>query len=392
MRLSKVRDLPCIRRVPSAFVPSSHTMNLSLDVPPHPSAMSELDSLSDSDWLDIASGRDSDDNDSLSEQDSDRDEMSSLPRSRRSSISNEDSMSSDVEGWEGFVSDSGDAVIGMYPVPLPSPLGAEPIALGDIPDNTSVTDPAISDEERRVKEALDQSFVGTLSSSRSSAHTSIRDLRLSFPDPLTSSRNDLNRSYETVSSPTETIESSAEDDTDVSEVVAPIVVPPKLEDPGLFTTPVVRHQHPEAPTIEHKEALEIVLYGSSSEIKWKILQQLIEKAAVTSGHVLADDLRESTLAQSLSLVRPSGSHTPFFDVIHVSDRTTECAQLETVSIIATGLSSHFHTTFYSLLGHFRFPSATFLSHCLFTSCPAPRVILALFLSPCRYPLSWHHRS
>ncbi len=161
---------------------------------------------------------------------------------------------------------------------------------------------------------------------------------------------------------------------------------PKLEDPGLFTTPVVRHQHPEAPTIEHKEALEIVLYGPSSEIKWKFLQQLIDKAAVTSGHVLADDLCESIQAQSLSLVRPSGSHTPFFDVIHVSDRTTECAQLETVSIIATGLSSHFHTTFLSLLGRFRLPSATFLSHCLFTQLPSSpsylgTLLISLSLSP-----------
>lgn len=317
--------------------------------------MSELDTLSDSDWLDIASGRDSDDNDSLSEQDSDRDEMSSLPRSRRSSISNEDSMSSDVEAWEGFVSDSGEAVIGMYPVPLPSPLGAEPIALGDIPDNTSVADPALSDEERRVKEALDQSFVGTLNSSRSSAHTSIRDLRLSFPDPLTSSRNDLNRSYETVSSPTETMESSAEDDTNVPTVVAPNVIPPQVGDPGLFTTPVVQHQHQEAPIIEHKEALEIVLYGSSSEIKWKFLQQLIEKAAMSSGHVLTDSLRESTQAQSLSLVSPSGSRTPFFDIIDVSDRTTERAKLETVSIVAMGPFFSLSYYFYFLLGHFRFP-------------------------------------
>jgi hypothetical protein len=324
------------------------------DIPRISSAMSELDNLSDSDWLDISSGRDSDDNDSLSDQDSDRDEISSLPRSRRSSISNEDSMSSDVEAWEGFVSDAGEeAATGMYPMPLPSPLGAEPVVLGLIPGTIEAVDPAIAEEEQRVRAALDQSLVGTLSSSRSStgaaatghpssAHTSIRDLRLSFPDPLTSSRDELNRSYDTVSSPTEiTVSSSTDSDANVPELAAPIVVAPPLEDPGLFTTPAVQYQRHEA--VHHTEAkradtLEIVLYGSPSEIKWKFLQNLIEKAAMTSGHVLMDGLRENEHMQSLRLIKHSGGFTPFFSAIHAVDRTTEAAvKAETVCIIVINL-------------------------------------------------------
>ncbi|KAF8968101.1 hypothetical protein BDZ97DRAFT_1800866 [Flammula alnicola] len=307
------------------------------DIHPISSATSELDSLSDSDWLDIASGRDSDDNDSLSDQDSDRDEISSIPRSRRSSISNDDSMNSDVEAWEGFVSDSGDepeAVIGMYPVPLPSPLGAEPIALGFMPDPVEAVDPAIAEEDQRVKEALDQSFVGTLSSSRSSsgaghpssAHTSIRDLRLSFPDPLTSSRDELNTSYETVSSPTETsVSSSTDDEVNVPEPAPLMVASPLLEDPGLLpTTPGVRYQHHEVQLAsESKDELEIVLYGSSSEIKWKFLQELIQKAATTSGHIFINSLRENEQIQTLRFIKNSEGFTPFFNIININDRTID---------------------------------------------------------------------
>lgn len=305
--------------------------------------MSELDTLSDSDWLDIASGRDSDDNDSLLDQDSDRDEISSRPLSRRSSISNGDSMSSDVEAWEGFVSDVGDeapeAVTGMYPVPLHSALGAEPIAIGFDPCVEQSVDPAVAEEDQRVREALDQSFVGTLSGSRSSNtgsghlpsnHTSIRDLRLSFPDPLSSSRDELNRSYEAISSPTisstteTSVSSSTNDDVNVAEPLAPTVPFPLVEDPGLpYTTPeVLHHEVAHLEANEKKAELEIVLYGSSSEIKWKFVQELIQKAAFTSGYLPDTNLRENEPSQSLRLIKKPDSIGSFFNFVRVHDRTS----------------------------------------------------------------------
>jgi hypothetical protein len=59
-------------------------------------------------------------------------------------------------------------------------------------------------EDQKVKEALDQSMVSTLSTSRSgsfgrSSMTSPRprkDIRLSFPDPIASTTDDIRRSYE----------------------------------------------------------------------------------------------------------------------------------------------------------------------------------------------------
>lgn len=178
--------------------------------------MSEFDSLSDSDWLDVA-GRVSDDNDSLS----------SRPLSRRSSLSIGSSHGSQVEAWEGFVDD--DAV--LQPAPRPA---------DDIPD--------ISQDDQK---ALDQSLVGTLSASRTStaAHSSIRDLRLSFPDPLTS--------------------------------------PPDLEQPiSRSDSAVFSHQ----PATPQATDLDIVLYGSSSPIKWSLVQSLIQRAASFSGNLLLGSL------------------------------------------------------------------------------------------------------
>ena len=287
--------------------------------------MSELDSTySDSDWLDISSGRESDDNVSLSDQDSDRDEISSVPRSRRSSFSTESSLGGEVEAWEGFVSDSGEEALDA------SPAGAEPIAAGFIPNTTElIIDPFVAEEDKRVKEALDQSFVGTLIASRSSAggphnssaHASIRDLRLSFPDPLTS-RDDLNGSYQDVPS-------------SVPNIVTPSAVvvaePPAFEsssppicDQGSIPTPEV--QRVENRTVVDPEArveLDIILYGTSSSIKWQFVQNLVQKAISASGHELVNTLEGGRPVQSLRFVKRSNDDLSFFETVNVFDRTSK---------------------------------------------------------------------
>ncbi|CAA7266845.1 unnamed protein product [Cyclocybe aegerita] len=254
-----------------------------------------------------------------------------MPRSRRSSFSSESAMNSDVDAWEGFVSDSGDEVApGMYPVPLPAALGAEPIAVGFNPTATEAMDPAVAEEDQRVREALDQSFVGTLSASRSSTgghlsstHTSIRDLRLSFPDPLTSSRDELNRSFEDVSSPTETTASSTtEDEVEPPQTAAPIITTPPLEDPGLLsTTPEVQHHEVGHFESEDKKELEIVLYGAPSSIMWRFVQELVQKALVNSGYDFINNLRDDEQIQTLRLIRKSDDAAPFFNIITIHDRT-----------------------------------------------------------------------
>ncbi|KAF9036223.1 hypothetical protein BJ165DRAFT_1507346 [Panaeolus papilionaceus] len=286
--------------------------------------MADFDNFSDSDWHNVSSDRYSDI--SLSDHESDRDEISSIAtRSRRSSVSEHSSLSSQVDVWEGVASDSEDAA-----------------ELNDYSTLNLATDPHLAEEDERVKEALNQSFVGTLSNSRSSTtgaqsmHTSIRDLRLSFPDPLTSSRNELNRSYETISSPTESSHDSSDDisgphqdhqgNTSVS--IPPILT---LQDPGLsFPTPAVqRHEAitQELEQSQNRAELDIILYGKSSEIKWKFVQDLIQKAASASGHLCLNNLRNDAeeKVQTLRLIKKSQHFAPFFNTINVYDRT-DCAQ------------------------------------------------------------------
>ncbi|KAK7033113.1 hypothetical protein R3P38DRAFT_2521408 [Favolaschia claudopus] len=161
--------------------------------------MSELDSLSDTEWLEISSNQS--DNDSLSDSSRSSD-LPSEPPSRRSSISIDSSLDGQIDAWEGFADDSPEDLV-LDADPMIATVLAEEHAgsprLAENPDRVS--------EEQLVNAALEQSLVGTLSASRSSSfggpptvHNSLRDLRLSFPDPITSSRDELNRSYEAVSS------------------------------------------------------------------------------------------------------------------------------------------------------------------------------------------------
>lgn len=267
--------------------------------------MSEVDNASDSDWLDIANGHESDFNDSLSSQDSDRDELNSRPHSRRSSISMGSSKDSEVEAWEGFVDDSEDEAAAFPPA--------------FIPDIDNDQDPA---EDQRVKDALDQSLMGTLSASRSSAghsssaHTSIRDLRLSFPDPLTSSRDELNRSYEDVS-PSEMTFSDADD----LEMTPPTIGPLPRD---LSVTPEVQRREAPLPKPTTENGLDIVLYGYSSQIKWSFVEDLVRKAAIASGHTLLTSLENGNdLVQTLRLEKQIRDAPNFYDAITVYDRTND---------------------------------------------------------------------
>ena len=201
--------------------------------------MSEFDSLSDSDWLDVA-GRISDDNDSLS----------SRPLSRRSSLSLGSSHGSEVEAWEGFVDDES----ALQP------------AMCFVQPALRLTDD-ILDISQDDQNALDQSLVGTLSASRTStaAHSSIRDLRLSFPDPLTSPPDHLNTDY--------------------------------LEHPISRSDSAASHHQPTPVTSQACQPqqianidLDIILYGSSSPIKWSFVQGLVQKAASFSGNYLLSSL------------------------------------------------------------------------------------------------------
>lgn len=247
----------------------------------HSPSLSESDSLSDSDWLDIASNRESDDNDSVSSRDSDHNEISSP--SRRSSMSVGSSHEGEVEAWEGFASDSSDE-----DTPASEHTGTEAIDIIGSSRRLFLDLEADTAEELRVKDALDQSFIGTLSASRSNSHpstvqNSLRDLRLSFPDPLTSSRDELNRSYEAVEAVNRPEDISlALADVDVTAAPVVTATSPQCHpdvDPGPFPTPEVPRADTTTIDIPAHIDADIVLYGSPTALKWSFVQDLVDRAA-----------------------------------------------------------------------------------------------------------------
>ena len=224
----------------------------------HDNSLSELESISDSDWLDISASEDAG---SIGIPESDRDETEDRPLSRRSYSSRSSSRDGDVDIWEGLVETTDDeALEGLPEFPLrPSPLSQSSFSLTD----------AHSAEERRVEDALNQSMVSTLSTSRASSMSAsgtsnhppsrARDLRLSFPDPLSGSKDDLLRSHGVLCPSPTTVD------------------PPQLselsDDEEPPNTPVLSPSYIKLPTAE----FEIYLYGTPPQRKWSIIEGLLEK-------------------------------------------------------------------------------------------------------------------
>ena len=285
------------------------------------SALSEHDSHSDSDWLDIAStDRDSDDNDSIySSRETDHEDLS-RPRSRRSSVSYGSSRDGDVDAWEGLIDDSADeGVPNDVPAPtphVPSP-SQHPAPVDSIPDQET------SPEELRVNEGLDQSMVSTLSSSRSSSlhastvHNSSRDLRLSFPDPITSScREPLSTSYEEIQRNSNVVSSPT--DSDVPSEAR------QADDEEMLSASQVLPTQPQASSALAPSGpeLKVFLYGYPAMSKWSIANRLLRKVAHGAGLTISPDL--DNLQGSIRQLTVSGSfehNRTFPRIITVLDKT-----------------------------------------------------------------------
>ncbi|KAK0469795.1 uncharacterized protein EV420DRAFT_1496579 [Desarmillaria tabescens] len=287
--------------------PSSDATYDMSDYPQSP-GLSE-DSLSDSDWLDIASNRESDDNESVSSRDSDHNEVV-IPLSRRSSMSIGSSRDGEVDAWEGFVDDSSDE--GHSNEFESTGAVADGLFMGPLLD--------LEGEEQRVREALDQSMISTLGASRSSSHpstvhSSLRDLKLSFPDPLTSSHEQLSGSYDNVSSSNHELP-SLEGEEAITEVTVNDSSP--VTDPGLLPTP-------ESPTdtrdIDFGDVeYDIFLYGTSSSVKWTVVHDLLRKASLGAGIRLAS-IEHMALGTAQLLHFSIADSTDIFKSVAVYDRT-----------------------------------------------------------------------
>lgn len=240
------------------------------------STLSEVESLSDFEWLDVASGRESDSDSIYSSRGTDQ-RTSSRSRSRRSSFSYGSSRDGDVDAWEGLIEDSADEGLVADTVRLSgSPLASN---RGHF---TAMTDEDAGDvtEEQRVKEGLDQSMISTLSSSRSSSvHastviTSSRDLRLSFPDPIFSSREELSSTLcEDILSPSSGAMFS-DPDPDITLHIADPEGPDLSYAPGSSSAPIATN---DAVSALLDSDLNVSLYGFNYPHKWSFVSTLLEK-------------------------------------------------------------------------------------------------------------------
>lgn len=292
------------------------------------SSLSEFDTSSDSDWLDISS-RASEDNDSVASFfDSDRDEVFDRPASRRSLSSLTSSRSGVAEGWEGLIDDADEAT------PLAQ---ARPAPFGDGDDCDRPASPVQEDpEEEKVKAGLEQSMMSTLSSSRSSSlsnsvQTSVvrstRDLRLSFPDPLTSSRDHpLNSSsYEDISALKDDVSPEVESDAQGDAAPQPVV-----EDPGLASTPEVpsiaapdaQVQRPSVPSGVNPDFF-IALYGSSVPNKDAIVDTVLQKWAYGAGLILSCSLQHAASVTTRVFIPKDGSDDDYTSrrLVSIVDKT-----------------------------------------------------------------------
>ncbi|TFK72887.1 hypothetical protein BDN72DRAFT_855108 [Pluteus cervinus] len=291
------------------------------DYPPS-SGISEFDSLSDSDWLDISSGHNSDDNESVSSHEGDHINPTSIPPSRRSSISLGSSRDGDVEAWEGFVESADEAAPAVEPVYTVA-LGADGSNLVVGPVQEVEVDPA---EDQRVKEALDQSMVSTLGASRTGSgggtpsHSSIRDLRLSFPDPLNSSHNELNGSYDTVL----TSEAPQEPEAPtmiITELEEPAVKEP-VPEPASFPSPSPQHEDQQLVLADVQ--FDVFLYGAGSDIKWSFVQDLVRVGLPSpSGDAVNKVQAINDYTKGIHIERPINGFATLIDTIAIHDRTDE---------------------------------------------------------------------
>ncbi|KAJ6619727.1 hypothetical protein B0H10DRAFT_1946556 [Mycena sp. CBHHK59/15] len=240
--------------------------------------MSEFDSLSDSEWLEISSNQGSD-NDSLCSRDSDHDDIPSMPPSRRSSMSVGSSVDGEIEAWEGFADDRPEEVVSVADPVLIAFSTAEHAG-----PRQRLNSEGRASEDQFVTAALEQSLV---------VHNSLRDLRLSFPDPITSSRDELNGSFEAISS-TETHHTDDENNT-------PIVLSKTEPLHQGLDKEMSDGQQPDSLDMVHPSnslpayrwfgtktiSFDIVLYGSTSVQSRDFAQWLLSVISDGGGHMIS---------------------------------------------------------------------------------------------------------
>ena len=154
-------------------------------------------------------------------------------------------------------------------------------------------------EDRKVKEALDQSMVSTLSTSRSgsfgrSSMTSPRprkDIRLSFPDPITSTTDDIRRSYEELDASATRRSCSRRNSNDDQGAAEAAPESESITDSGVSSTQELSPRDSIPSEIVNAADLFIVLYGFSIGDKLNLVDRLLRSHSAGSGLELVDNIQ-----------------------------------------------------------------------------------------------------
>ena len=153
-------------------------------------------------------------------------------------------------------------------------------------------------EDQKVKEALDQSMVSTLSTSRSgsfgrSSMTSPRprkDIRLSFPDPIASTTDDIRRSYEELNA-SATRRSCSRRNSHDDQAVEATPESESITDLGVSSTQELPPRDSIPSEIVNAADLFIVLYGFSVSDKLNLVDRLLRSHSISSGLELVDNIQ-----------------------------------------------------------------------------------------------------
>lgn len=154
-------------------------------------------------------------------------------------------------------------------------------------------------EDQKVKDALDQSMVSTLSTSRSgsfgrSSMTSPRppkDIRLSFPDPITSTTDDIRRSYEELDANATRRSCSRRNSRGDQEPADAALESESITDSGVSSTLELSPRDSIPSEIGNAADLFIVLYGFSISDKLNLVDKLLRSYSTVLGLELADDVQ-----------------------------------------------------------------------------------------------------
>ncbi|KAF9777498.1 hypothetical protein BJ322DRAFT_1096384 [Thelephora terrestris] len=174
-------------------------------------------------------------------------------------------------------------------------------------------------EDQRVKEALDQSMVSTLSSSRSgsfgrssmSSSRPSKDIRLSFPDPIASTTDDIRRSYEELDA-SATRRSRSRRNSHEDQV--PAEAAPESEsitDLCVSSTQELSPRDSIPSAILTATDLFIVLYGFSIGDKLDLVDRLLRSHSSGSGLELVDTIQVHPPCSQILAIRELRSPNQF---------------------------------------------------------------------------------